>query len=197
MKDKSGKKDHLERFVRDNRERFDQYEPSAQLWERIDRALPADVPSPNEKKKGWMLPLAGNWLRIAAGLVLALGLGMLLYLHEGDASDPTAQQQPSYDQEMSQYAQLIDQKRDEILKLTNHNPELRKAFSSDLQALEANYQSLKQDLGNAPNQEAMLQAMIQNLQWQIDLLNQQLDILQRFNNSTDENNKTDDHPAVI
>jgi hypothetical protein len=39
---------------------------------------------------------------------------------------------------------------------------------------------LKDQLPKNPNQEELLKAMIQNLQWQIDLLNQQLNIIQKI-----------------
>jgi hypothetical protein len=52
-------------------------------------------------------------------------------------------------------------------------------------------------LSNAPNQEALLEAMVQNLQWQVDLLNQQLDILQRINKVKNDNDKENSASPII
>ena len=91
----------------------------------------------------------------------------------------------------------IDEKRDEIIKLTRNNPELYKDFSADLKSLETSYGNLRSNLSNAPNQEALLQAMVQNLQWQVDLLNQQINILQRINKVKNGDDKEIHHSPVI
>jgi hypothetical protein len=52
-------------------------------------------------------------------------------------------------------------------------------------------------LSNAPNQEALLEAMVQNLQLQVDLLNQQLEILQRINKVKNDNDKENSNAPVI
>lgn len=93
---------------------------------------------------------------------------------------------PSYAKEVTHYASLIDDKRDELRQLTESNPALYNEFSGDLKSLEAAYQALKADLPDTPNQEVLIQAMIQNLQLQIDLLNEQLRVIQRIKQQTNE-----------
>lgn len=187
MKKSSDKKDRLERFVRDNREDFDTWEPSEALWGRIAEnlgdapSLPAASPVKTTRLRG-LGSAYFDW-RIAAGIILALGLSYLFYLNKeyGVTRDPqVALTVPAYAREFTQYNQAIEQKRDELIRLTSDNPELYKEFAADLDRLEKSYGNLRSELPQAPNQEALIQAMIQNLQWQIDLLNQQLTILQRI-----------------
>lgn len=187
MKKSSDNKDRLERFVRDNREDFDTLEPSDALWGRIAGALgdPEPLPAPSVHKvsrtQGWGKAYF-DW-RVAAGLLLALGVSYLFYLNKeyGVTRDPqVALNVPAYAREFTQYNQAIEQKRNELIRLTSDNPELYQEFSTDLDRLEKSYGNLRSELPKAPNQEALIQAMIQNLQWQIDLLNQQLTILQRI-----------------
>jgi CHASE3 domain sensor protein len=104
---------------------------------------------------------------------------------------------PTYAREFNQYNVAIDQKREEIIKLARNNPELYKDFSADLESLEVSYRNLRSNLSDAPNQEALLEAMVQNLQWQVDLLNQQLDILQRINKVKNDNDKENNSAPVI
>ncbi|TDB60826.1 hypothetical protein [Arundinibacter roseus] len=187
MKKSSDKKDRLERFVRDNREDFDVWTPSDALWGRIAPALgEANQTPPLSEKKNRHL---GSWgkayfdWRIAAGVILALGVSYLFYLNNkyGVTRDPqVALSAPAYAREFTQYNQAIDEKRMELVRLTTDNPELYKEFSTDLDRLEKSYSNLRSELPQAPNQEALIQAMIQNLQWQVELLNQQLTILQRI-----------------
>jgi len=198
MKKSSDKKDRLERFVRDNRDGFDTFLPQDSLWDRIKQQIPAQLPSANRLTK--TKRLAGPYFdwRIAAGILLALGIGYLFFLNKqyGVTRDPgVALNAPAYAKEFNQYNVVIDEKRDEIIKLAKNNPELYRDFSADLQSLETSYKNLKSDLGRAPNKEALVQAMIQNLQLQVDLLNQQLNILQRFNNAT-KNHGNDQEPVI-
>lgn len=190
MKKFSDKKDRLERFVRDNRDGFDVFLPQDSLWDRIENSIPSVPAEPQKKVKRLSSPYF-DW-RIAAGVILALGTGYLFYLNNeyGVTRDPgVALKVPAYAREFNQYNTLIDEKRSEILKLASNNPELYRDFSADLKSLENSYQNLKSDLGNAPNQEALIRAMIENLQFQVDLLNRQLNILQRINKATQSHEK--------
>ena len=42
------KKDNLERFVRDNREAFDDKEPPGNLWKKIEAGLDQQIPGPGK-----------------------------------------------------------------------------------------------------------------------------------------------------
>ncbi len=199
MKQHYDKKDRLERFVRDNREDFDRLEPDDSLWERVESKLGDERmgygrPDRDGENIESSVPVKSaprfrNWgrayfdWRVAAGLLLALGVSYLFFLNKqyGVTRDPqVALNVPTYAREFTQYNEAIEQKHRELVKLTTDNPELYKEFSTDLDRLEKSYGNLRSELSKAPNQEALVQAMIQNLQWQIDLLNQQLTILQRI-----------------
>ncbi len=199
MKKSSDKKDRLERFVRDNRDGFDTFLPQDSLWDRIEAQIPAVEPSASNPAKILRQPNNPffDW-RIAALILLTLGVGYLFFLNQqyGVTRDPgVALNAPGYAKQFNQYTVVIDEKRDEIIRLAKDNPELYKDFSADLNSLESSYQKLKSDLGSAPNKEALVQAMIQNLQLQVDLLNQQLIILQRFNNAT-KNHESNQEPVI-
>jgi hypothetical protein len=192
MKKSSDKKDRLERFVRDNRDGFDVFLPQDSLWDRIENNIPSEPAEPSKKVKRLSNPYF-DW-RMAACVIFALGTGYLFYLNNeyGVTRDPgVALKVPAYAREFNQYNVMIDEKRSEIIRLASNNPELYKDFSADLESLESSYQNLKSDLGNAPNQEALVRAMIENLQYQVDLLNRQLNILQRINKAAESHEKYD------
>jgi len=132
-----------------------------------------------------------NW-RIAASIALVVGLGWVGYRvnqNYGVTEAPeVAFTNPGYAKQVTQYTQLIDNKRAELRQMTESDPALYKEFAVELDQLERSYQNLKADLPKNPNQETVIQAMIQNLQWQIDLLNQQLDIIQRIKNKNNHAN---------
>lgn len=167
---------------------------------------PADTPLTEPKGESHILHSQGkpksrskklyfDW-RIAAGIILAIGASWIFYLNNeyGLSRDPkVAFAIPAYAKEFNQYTQTIDRKRGQLIKLTSDNPELYKEFSTDLDRLATSYQNLRSDLPQSPDQQALVQAMIKNLQWQIDLLNQQLLILEQLKNT---NHHEEDHNTV-
>ncbi len=190
-------KDKLERFIRDNREDFDKEEPRADLWSKIEQGitLPEQKPHDEAPRRLNSLARTGNPLfgrsqfdwRIAASITVFLLAGMFLYINHryGVTEQPeVVAVNPAYAKEFATYTQLIDDKRTELKQLTESNPSLYQQFATDLDRLEHSYQGLKADLPENPNQEVLIQAMIQNLQLQIDLLNQQLDVIQRIKQQT-------------
>jgi hypothetical protein len=218
------KKDNLERFVRDNREAFDDREPPSDLWQKIESGLnkqsgqsgsgqaSQDSPSPfqqvyknlsqtdvtpvegfrlNRRSDGWLQTAwTGLSWRVAASIVVLMLAGSFLYMNYqyGVAHHPEiVATNPTYAKAVVQYTRLIDDKRAELKQMTEGNPALYREFATDLDRLEKSYQSLKADLPKNPNQDVLIQAMIQNLNIQINLLNEQLRVIQRINRQTHEN----------
>jgi hypothetical protein len=201
-------KDNLKRFVRDNREEFDTHEPKDDLWEKICAQLPesklieAQATQIQVPPKTGRFPFSAftqlNW-RVAASVALVIGLGWTAYTvnHQYALTEQpeVALNSPSYARQVSQYTELVENKRAELRDMTESDPALYKEFAVELDQLERSYQNLKADLPKNPNQEVVIQAMIQNLEWQIDLLNQQLNVLQRIKQSKN-NHEKDKKPVV-
>jgi hypothetical protein len=81
------------------------------------------------------------------------------------------------------FANLISYKEKEIRNLAKNNPEIYKNFSADMEGLNKSYKQLTKQLPNTHNKSALINAMIYNLQIQIDLLNKQLIILNKIESS--------------
>lgn len=86
-------------------------------------------------------------------------------------------------EEMAHYASLVEIKHRELKKIEKDEPLLYKQFAGDVNKLDNVYNSLKKQLPSNPNREQLLEAMIQNLQLQMRLLNHQLDIIKQINHS--------------
>ncbi len=201
------KKDRIERFVRDNREAFDSHEPTPDLWARLEARLgephnghvyenPANPRedltrrgtdsrgSGRPKRRVMVLPLLQRTWYAAASVVLLVGLAGWWWLNTAAPVDTNADPvlsrvDPQAAQTAFQYASLIETKREEIRQFSKTDPALYKEFSGEIESLNHDYQNLKAELPQTPNQEELLQAMIQNLQTQVTLLNRQLSIIQR------------------
>jgi hypothetical protein len=176
----------IEKFIRENREEFDSYEPSNNLWANIENQLE------NQPKKGRIISLFGGFkgLKIAASILLFITIGYVAYRNNAieiiEEHPSEFAISPTYATQLASYTSMIDDKREELQKLVNDDPQISKQFEVELKALNENYQHLRAELPKNPNQEDVLKAMIENLQWQTDLLNQQLNILQKIKNLKNE-----------
>jgi hypothetical protein len=89
----------------------------------------------------------------------------------------------SMDEEMYHYARLVEIKQNQLKAIEKDEPLLYRQFASDVNKLDSVYHSLQSQLPKNPNREQLLEAMLQNLQLQMGLLNHQLDIIKQINHS--------------
>ncbi len=180
---------NLERFVRDNRAAFDTDKPSENVWAAIEKEWGQSLPD----KKTFRLKKV--WMAAAAVLLLVFAT-YIYFLRYAPGNDPQQAAlpqsngngyitalDPAYGAEVSRFTALIEEKQAELQSLQEDDPVLYQKFNSDIQKLDSTYSRLKSQLPVNPNKEELLQAMIWNLQLQIDLLNQQLDIIQKIKHS--------------
>lgn len=179
----------LENFVDDNRDAFDSEEPRPQLWKKLRAELE------HEKKDQRVFHL--SFLRwTAAAAVVVMMLGMFYYINKQQTKDPEtasnnteqtddvlSQIDPAYAKQVYHFTQLIELKQNELKQIEKEQPELYGQFVQDIRQLDSSYQSLRADLSANPDPEVLLEAMIQNLRLQADLLNQQLTIIKEIKQS--------------
>ena len=185
MKNQEHKKG-LEQFIQNHHQDFDKYEVPAGLWDKIDKSLGKDIAHNLEadevifKFKKSSISKLKIWA-MAASLVLLIGCLSVFYLN--NKSDSTeqivAEVAPQYNDKMVQYASLIETKREEIRQIETHDPVMYKEFASEIEKLNHDYQNLQDELPQTPNQGELVEAMIQNLRVQLDILNRQLIIIQK------------------
>ena len=80
-----------------------------------------------------------------------------------------------------QYTSQVETKMSQLKELTKNDPEMYADFSHEIAKMDSTYKRLNRDLATSPNQELVLRAMIQNLQMQTQVLNQQLSIIEQYN----------------
>jgi hypothetical protein len=86
-------------------------------------------------------------------------------------------------EELYHFAKLVEIKYRELKSIEKDEPLLYKQFSGDVNKLDSVYHSLENKLSKKQNSEELLEAMIQNLQLQMGLLNHQLRIIKQINHS--------------
>lgn len=91
------------------------------------------------------------------------------------------------EQEMDHYIKLVELKQAQISILKKDEPLLYKQFASDFDKIDEEFKTLKTQQNSHPDNEQLLEAMIQNLRLQSALLNRQLEIIQTINNNKKKN----------
>jgi hypothetical protein len=97
---------------------------------------------------------------------------------------------PVYAKQIYHFREIIDLQQTELRQVEKEQPELYHQFAGDLHKLDSAYSVLKINLAENPNREMLLEAMIQNLQLQSDLLNQQLIIIKEIKQKSKNHEKT-------
>lgn len=189
----------LEQFINDHRREFDGEEPDPRIWKRVNDEI-------NSKKKpGRVFKLNRMQWSAAAAIIIVIG-GSILYMNLNNGiktppgsgttvqteapaqSDIISDINPTYAKEVYHFTQLIELKQTQLKQIEKDDPVLYKQFMSDINKLDSSYLKLKEELPSNPNREQLLEAMIQNLQLQTELLNQQLQIIQKIKQSKNESN---------
>lgn len=88
-----------------------------------------------------------------------------------------------FKEEMYHYTRLVEIKHKELKTIEKEEPLLYKQFAGDVNRLDSIYRTLERQLPKNPNREQLLEAMVQNLQLQMGLLNHQLSIIKQINHS--------------
>jgi len=178
----------LEDFIRSNKEGFDEIEPGADLWSRIEKQLPPET----AKKRGTKTFSLGFVLRVAATVIIVMGISFAVFLKSvQNKGVDYAAINPQYAKQQMHYASLVETKRGELKEIARSNPQLYHEFSSEIAKMDSTYNKLNNDLATSPNQELVLQAMIRNLQIQTEVLNQQLNVIEQYKQvKKDQNNET-------
>jgi hypothetical protein len=171
----------FEDFMKNNHDEFDEVEPSADLWGKIEAQL--NVLEVEPKKREAKTFSLGFVLKVAASIILVMGIGFGFYVQsqKGQKGVDLAAINPEYAKQQMHYASLVETKLNELKTASKGDPQLLKEFTSEIAKMDSTYKKLNKDLATSPNQERVLRAMIRNLQIQTEVLNQQLNVIEQFN----------------
>lgn len=160
----------LEEFIKANREAFDQYEPSAKVWEQISKSKP----------KPKAVTFTTWFLRVAAVLAVVAIFSVAVTKTNIFNSGNFVQQ--SDDPELRElieaeafYASQVNEKMDEIRKCYVIYPEIKEDVEMDLNELQQMYNVLKTDLKENVSKKTVIEAMIENNRYRLKMVDEVLD----------------------
>ncbi len=191
----------LEKFMSNNRKDFDTENPSAKLWENVEKNLPA-----KKNAKIFSIKDIYKWTAAAAVFFIALTSAYFLWIKKpavieavvktekaGDSNtviqNDISTIAPEYAAEAKQFYRIIETKQQQLKSITKDQPSLYNQFAMDLSTLDSSYRVLKNQAAITPNRDVIIKAMMQNLQLQAELLSRQLMIINDFKNTKNENDE--------
>jgi septal ring factor EnvC (AmiA/AmiB activator) len=166
----------LEELIKEKAAAFEDT-PSKILWQNIEAQLQEKPKSSVWVSKKFKI------FASAAVLFCCLGLGYLLGI-KSNKPQSYAENMPEMAQQNAEFVmftQNLDEKKAVFNKLISEQPALEEVFAKDLNALDQDYQALKSQIQVSPNKEQLLNAMIENLRFQEQILNTQTRILEKTN----------------
>lgn len=162
----------MEEFIKANREEFDFRTPSPEVWDKIDAAT----------KKTKVVSMRHYFIRAAAVAVILIATGIVLW--QTNLNSP-ARLAENADPELKElieaeafYSHQVNKKMKEIQKCYYTIPELKDEIETDLNELEGMYQRLKNDLEENISNKSVIEAMIENNRYRLQLCD---DVLNQIN----------------
>ncbi|WP_372651096.1 hypothetical protein [Draconibacterium sp.] len=163
-------KNRLEEFIKAKRGEFDFRTPSPEVWDKINTAT----------KETKVVSLRHYFIRAAAAAVILIATGVILW--QNNLNNPVRLAENA-DPELKElieaeafYSSQVNQKLKEIQKCYYTFPELKHEIETDLNELEGMYQLLKNDLEENISNKSVIEAMIENNRYRLqlcdDVLNQ-------------------------
>ncbi len=178
--------DKLKKWADENREAFDDLEPSDAVWSQIEQKLDAEK-SKQERSR----PVLWVW-KVAAVLFLGLSLTLLIDKFRPNEVNLASSESlpvdlpPEFKQVEQFYNTRLEEGKKELADLSKGDPQLFVEMTSELLRMDSLYLQLRTKLPHASNPEAVMDAMTTNLKLRMELLQRQLQLLEQFKDRRSE-----------
>jgi ABC-type phosphate transport system auxiliary subunit len=180
--------DKLKKWADQNREAFDDLEPSDAVWSQIEQKLDAEK-SKQERSR----PVLWVW-KAAAVLFLGLSLTLLIDKFRPNEVNLASSESlpvdlpPEFKQVEQFYSARLEEGKKELADLSKGDPHLFVEMTSELLKMDSLYLQLRTKLPHSSNPEAVMDAMTTNLKLRMELLQRQLQLLEQFKDRRSESN---------
>jgi hypothetical protein len=196
----------FEKYLQQNRGRFEKGSPSPRVWEKLQRDLVE-----RQARRSRVIRMRRICWSIAASILLCIGVTLVIFNNKGqgsrnaitrntmhgdsmiDMQKITAKkmQQDSADrtvgitdsktrQSLYHYTRLIETRQEQMAALRQIDPELYLKSQKALTDLDGVYSRLKKQLPRSVDQQKILKSLIDNLKMQEQILNNQLALLEEL-----------------
>ncbi|MDB5087039.1 MAG: hypothetical protein JWR09_1033 [Mucilaginibacter sp.] len=196
----------FEKYLQQNKDRFETDSPSPRVWEKLER----DLVEQQGRRQRLIRMQRISW-GIAASILLCIGVTIAILKTRSQATRTTivrnaSQRDSMIDnqklmaqkmeldsvervagvtddktrQSLYHYTKLIETRQKELATLRQVDPELYARSQKALIDLDVVYSCLKKQLPQSIDQQKILKSLIQNLKMQEQILNNQLQLLEEL-----------------
>ncbi|HEX2968739.1 MAG TPA: hypothetical protein VHO46_06505 [Bacteroidales bacterium] len=181
---------NIEDIIRDNKDFFDEAEPSNGHFERFNVML--EVRFRKEAVKRSIVP----YLLKAAVVTLLVTLSSLWiwdnFLSSESKRMTLGQVSPQYKEVENYYIHQVNLMEGELTTMDLSTPEQKEMLLKEMNSMDSVYVSLQKELKANPNDQRIINAMIEHYQTKVDVLNyiiSQLKAVRNENQNMKENEK--------
>lgn len=176
---------NLEKTVNENRSLFDSFKPDEGHFVRFEHRL-------NQLHKSKSKTFTLGFILKAAVITLLVVLSGL-WIYDNTFTTPAIKKgialreiSPEYNEVEMYYTRLVNQKYNEINEYSFIDGKQKKMLMHELNEMDFIYENLKKDLILNPNDDRVINAMIQHYQLKVEVMNQILGQLQQVKNMEQE-----------
>jgi hypothetical protein len=184
----------IEDIIRGNKGSFDDAEPSDGHFERF--SIKMEIRCQKNAPRRSIVP----YLLRAAVVTLLVTLSSLWtwdhFIRTGSSRTTLGQVSPQYKEVESYYIHQVNLMEGEIVNLDfNSNPEQKTMLVKEMKSMDSVYVSLQKELKANPNDERIINAMIEHYQTKIEVMNYILNQLRTIRNGNE--NKTENEKVSL
>jgi hypothetical protein len=182
---------NIEEIIRSNKDFFEEAEPSAGHLERFNRKLELRFQAAPVKRS--IVP----YLLKAAVVTLLVTLSSLWtwdhFIRTGSSRMTLGQVSPQYKEVENYYVHQVNLMEGEIVNVDlKNNPEQKTMLMKEMKSMDSTYVSLQKELKANPNDERIINAMIEHYQTKLEVMTyivNQLKSIRNENQNKTENEK--------
>jgi hypothetical protein len=182
----------IEEIIRKNKDFFDEAEPSKGHFERFSRKLEMRFSTHTIKRS--IVP----YLLKAAVVTLLVTLSSLWtydhFLKPGRNRMTLSQVSPQYKEVENYYVHQVNLMESDLVNTElNNSPEQKKMLLTEMKSMDSVYVQLQKELKANPNDERIINAMIEHYQTKLDVMTyivNQLKEIRKENQNNTQNEKT-------
>lgn len=168
-------RDNFEQFIDDHRDELDIHQPSDRVWQGIQAKLPRE-----KAHKRTSIPA------IAASILFIVASFMWFSKPQPVTDKPVVTETPAV-QELKEaetyYSSVVADKKSQLDKYKDQYPDLYNDLTKEMNTLNGYYTALNEEYTASSGKEVVKQAIIENLQTQVQIIDQQLQIIENINSS--------------
>ena len=185
---------NIEDIIRNNRDLFGDREPSEGHLERFSIKL--EIRSQSRANRRSIVP----YLLRAAVVTLLVTLSSLWtwdhFIRPGSSRMTLGQVSPQYKEVENYYLHQVNMMEGEIVNVDmKNNPEQKELLIKEMKGMDSVYVSLQKELKANPNDERIINAMIEHYQTKLEIMTYIVNQLKTIRN--DNNNKTENEKVSL